>query len=197
MNNSNEDELVIFGTLNRSSLLNIIQNYPAQTIEQIEFNSRTDKMVRITTRARRTLFPDSHIPEFKSAIKIRLPRNPKSSVSRSMELESIVNEEQYLELLPYAETHHRKNRYTIDLGKYKVEVDIYIRYMDSTSDSFVKLDIEGATDRDFQTILDELKKIGIQFIKVLNPPGVSGKEIGDTITAYMANFWNFKNLQRK
>lgn len=190
MGEPNEIELVIYGTLDRHSFLTITKNEIGQEIVQAESTAYTRRGVRITTRVRKVI--EGGDPYCKIATKIRKPQIKGSSVSKAIEVECPVTTHEFDELYQNSDTIHHKTRYTIELDhNLKAEIDIYLISGSKNRDSFVKVDIEGATDKDYPKVIELLRSKGIRFSQVLNVPGTQDPRIQQTISLYMGNRWNF------
>lgn len=167
----------------------------SQSMTQIEIHSKTEKGVKITTRARKTDMGSNPVSIL--ATKIRLPRQEGSISSQALEFERPefqISNTEFDTLAAYCDICHKKRRFSYQLDDDVVaEIDVY-QTKDNDFYPIVKVDIENGKESNFDFYLEELReKYGIVFDSIVNPPGTDSESIGNDITELMTVIYNLKH----
>jgi hypothetical protein len=188
-----EDEICLFMLFGSGTvgLLNA-RRKESQFIFQAEVNSTTDEGLRITNRVRGIGLPGSGKPNvYTQATKYRLPRAEGSVSSSCIEQEKAIDAESFGAVIRFMPTVHHKYRHTFELENgLKIEVDHYCNAGDNVGGQFGKVDIENGNEQDIPLYLETLRKLGIAYTQLINPPGVESPEIKETMTHYMGSVCN-------
>lgn len=188
-----EDEICLFmlfgaGTI---GLLNA-RRKESEFIFQAEVNSSTEEGLRITNRVRGIGKPGSGEPNrYTQATKYRLPRKEGSVSSSCIEQEKEIDAESFGSVIRFMPAVHHKYRHTFEIGDgLKIEVDHYCDRGQQVGGTFGKVDIEGGVEADIPKYLELLRRTGIFYTTLINPPGVESPEIKATMTHYMSDVCN-------
>lgn len=198
MSTAKEAELCLFVMLGVGSkaMLNSKRG-DSQYMIQAETNSTTDKGMRVTNRVRRTATFDERGEHkdvvYEQATKFRLPRTAGSINSECIETEVTIDEHGFRQVLAFAGNIHHKFRHAIPMGELKIEIDHYVPPGEIYGGSFAKIDIEGAEETGLSGIMELLRRHGITFVDVVNPPGVESDAIKQRIEQLMAVDYNHVN----
>lgn len=193
MAKSNENEIAFFFAADAATIERFKSWNEYLSITQSECYSNTADGMRITNRVRRT---ESVGGEggviFEAATKYRLPL--KDGVSRCVEIEKPITEDEYAMTLPFGEKIYQKRRFVFSVDGYAADLDWYFEKEKGDYGDFCKLDInlpeEGLPKSKIITLLKALPENGIVIKDLVNPPWVWGDHVRKRIDVLMNQTWN-------
>lgn len=194
MAKSNENEIALFFGVTPETVERLKEKTKYLMITQSECYSKTDKGLQLTNRVRRT----EHVGEgestviYEAATKYRLPN--KDTVSRSIEIEKEISQDEYEMALPFGDRIYQKRRIVFSLGGLEADLDWYFDKDTKDYGSYCKLDIntsaKGLSEGEVIALLKSLPQYGITISDLVNPPWVFSDGVKARLNQLMAVQWN-------